>query len=402
MAEFLLYGRTDYREVLDFAASLRESGERIGSARAVAFAATVAGEAHLLSGDLDNALTQLGEGVDLHNQIGANAGESLSLQRLAEVHLEMGDNEEALRLLDAALPLARWSQLSHHLIQRIYGTMIRATTDRDAARAMVDRANEAIGPSDACRFCTVMIAVPSSIACSAVGDIEAAEQHLAMAERSAAAWQGTAWPAAVAEAKAHLALAKDDRDEAAHLFDEAAELFGRAGQPLDVRRCQGGIPERRLATVLFSDLVESTARAAAAGDAAWRELLDRHDELSRQTFARHGGNEVKFTGDGFLVTFDGPAQAIRCGHELCRRMAELNIQVRVGVHAGEVEVRGDDVGGISVHIGARVMGQAEPGQVMVSSTVPPLVAGSELEFESVGARALKGVPGEWELFRSLL
>lgn len=238
MAEFLLYGRTDYDDVLDFTASLREAGEQIDSDRAVAFAATVAGEVHLLSGDLEQAATELREGVDLHRRIGANAGEALSLQRLAETHLELGDRDEALRLLDEALPLARWSALAHHLVQRIFGTMIRAIADADEARAAVDRANRAIGPSDMCIFCTVMIAVPSAIACARVGDVEEAQRHLTMAEMSATAWQGTAWQGAVTEAKAHLALATDEPDEAASLLAEAADLFDRAGQPLDATRCR--------------------------------------------------------------------------------------------------------------------------------------------------------------------
>ena len=246
-----------------------------------------------------------------------------------------------------------------------------------------------------------MIAVPSSIACSAVGDVEEAQQHLAMAEMSAAAWQGTAWPAAVTEAKAHLALAQENREGAIGLFDEAAELFDQAGQPLDVRRCRDGIPERRLSTVLFTDVVDSTALAASLGDSAWRDLLDRHDEFSRQVIARHSGQEVKHTGDGFLVTFDAPAQAIRCGRELARGMPELGVDIRVGVHTGEIEIRGEDVGGISVHIGARVMAEAAAGETLVSGSVPPLVAGSGLDFESIGPQALKGVPGEWELFRSI-
>ena len=228
--------------MLDFAASLRATGERSGSPRAVAFAATVAGEAHLLSGDLDAALVELREGVDLHHQIGANAGEALSLQRLAELHLERSEHDEALRLLDTALPLARWSPLAHHLIQRIYGTMIRATVDPDDARALVDQAADAIGPSDDCIFCAVMIAVPSAIACADVGDVEAARHHLFLAEMSAMAWQGTAWPGALAEAKAHIALAEDRGPEAAELFGEAADLFTRAGQPLDADRCRARLP----------------------------------------------------------------------------------------------------------------------------------------------------------------
>ncbi len=240
MAEFLLYGRTDYQEVLEFAASLRETGERGGSARAVAFAATVAGEAHLLSGDLERALVELGEGVELHHRIGANAGEALSLQRLAEAHLELGNNTEAGRLLDEALPLARWSPLAHHLVQRIYGTMIRAASDAETARQVVDKANRAIGPTDVCVFCTVMIAVPSAIACADVGDLDEAHRHLAMAEQSAATWQGTAWPGALAEVGARIAQAEGHPDQAADLFEEAASLFDRAGQPLDARRCRAG------------------------------------------------------------------------------------------------------------------------------------------------------------------
>lgn len=237
MVEFLLYGRTDYSEVLEFAAALRAAGEKIDSQRAIAFADTVAGEVHLLSGNLDEAKQRLAAAVDLHHEIAANAGESMSLQRLAEVHMELGENGEALRLLEMALPLARWSAISQHLIQRIYGCMILATEDPADARAMVARAEDAIGPSDSCIFCTVMIAVPSAIACARVGDVEDAERHLMAGEMSAMAWHGTAWQGAVTEAKAHLALATDREDEAPAMFEQAADLFTRAGQPLDARRC---------------------------------------------------------------------------------------------------------------------------------------------------------------------
>lgn len=244
MAEFLLYGRTDYEEVLEFTDSLRETGERTGSDRAVAFAATVAGEVHLLSGNLDQALESLQQGVDLHHRMGANAGEALSLQRLAETHVELGNHDEALRLLEAAVSLARWSPIAQHLMQRVFGTMVRATVDPVEARSVVERANKAIGPSDKCRFCTVMIAAPSSIACSKVGDLDDARRFLAMAEYSAMAWQGTAWQGAVAEVKAHLALAESRRDDSRVLFEEAADLFTRAGQPLDAKRCRIGITQR--------------------------------------------------------------------------------------------------------------------------------------------------------------
>lgn len=227
--------------MIEFAANLREAGEKIDSPRAVAFADTVAGEVHLLSGDLDSARAALDAAADMHHEIGAYAGEAMSLQRLAEVHMHMGENEEALRLLEMALPLARWSAISQHLIQRIYGSMILATEDPHEARSMVDRADAAIGPSDQCLLCTVMIAVPSALACARVGDIDAAEQYLLAGEMSAMGWEGTAWQGAVAEAKAHLAAAKGDNDQAAAMFRSAADLFARAGQPLDERRCLAGV-----------------------------------------------------------------------------------------------------------------------------------------------------------------
>jgi len=157
-------------------------------------------------------------------------------------------------------------------------------------------------------------------------------------------------------------------------------------------------PDRVLATVLFTDIVGSTERAAALGDSKWRTLLERHDELVRIQLAAHRGREVKTTGDGFLATFDGPARAIRCAMDIGLAVGEADIQVRAGLHTGEVEVIGDDVGGLAVHIGARVMGAAEAGEVLCSSTVKDLVVGSGLEFEDRGERELKGVPGEWRLF----
>jgi len=237
VTEYLLYGRTDYSEVIEFATTLREAGEKIDNPRAVAFADTVAGEVHLLMGDLESARDALDSAADLHREIGAYAGEAMSLQRLAEVHMQLAENDEALRLLELAIPLARWSAISQHLIQRIYGSMILATRDPDAARAMVDRAEEAIGPSDQCVLCTVMVALPSAIACARVGDIDGAERFLKEGEASAMGWEGTAWQGAVVEARAHLALALGEDADAAEMFVSAADLFGRAGQPLDRQRC---------------------------------------------------------------------------------------------------------------------------------------------------------------------
>jgi pimeloyl-ACP methyl ester carboxylesterase len=157
-------------------------------------------------------------------------------------------------------------------------------------------------------------------------------------------------------------------------------------------------PDRVLATVLFTDIVGSTERASELGDSAWRQTLDDHDAVVRGLLARHRGREVKATGDGFLATFDGPARGIRCAVELQSSLAPLGIEVRAGLHTGEVEVRGDDVGGIAVHIAARVQAAAAPGEVLVSRTVSDLVVGSGIGFADRGAHALKGVPGEWQLF----
>jgi pimeloyl-ACP methyl ester carboxylesterase len=159
--------------------------------------------------------------------------------------------------------------------------------------------------------------------------------------------------------------------------------------------------DRVLATLLFTDIVGSTERAVAMGDRAWKELLERHRFAVRQQLERHRGREINTTGDGFLASFDGPARAVRCGRAIVEAAKTLGIQVRAGVHTGECEVMGDDLGGIAVHIGARVAGQAMPDEVLVSSTVKDLVAGAGLRFESRGLRALKGVPGEWSLFAAV-
>jgi pimeloyl-ACP methyl ester carboxylesterase/class 3 adenylate cyclase len=156
-------------------------------------------------------------------------------------------------------------------------------------------------------------------------------------------------------------------------------------------------PDRALATVLFTDIAGSTERAAALGDSRWREVLARHHTVVRDQLAAYGGREVKTMGDGFLATFDGPARAIRCAHAVSERSSSEGIEIRAGVHTGECELIGDDVGGMAVHIGARVVAHAAPGEVLVSSTVKDLVVGSGIEFADRGAHELKGVPGEWRL-----
>jgi class 3 adenylate cyclase len=163
----------------------------------------------------------------------------------------------------------------------------------------------------------------------------------------------------------------------------------------------GPEPDRVLATVLFTDIVGSTARAAELGDRRWRDLLDRHHTAVRRELERGRGREVDTAGDGFLATFDGPARAIRCAQAIADRVQSLGLEVRSGLHTGEIEVVGDQVRGIAVHIGERTAGLAGPGEVLVTSTVKDLVAGSGIEFEARGEHALRGVPGEWRIFRVL-
>lgn len=161
------------------------------------------------------------------------------------------------------------------------------------------------------------------------------------------------------------------------------------------------VADRVLATVLFTDLVDSTEHASRLGDRAWREALDAHDTSIRNCLARFRGHEVKQTGDGFLATFDGPARGITCGMAMTRAVHDLGFDVRVGLHTGEIELRGDDIGGVAVHIAARVAAHAQAAEVLVSRTVADLVVGSGLQFVDRGEFDLKGIDGSWRLFAAL-
>jgi len=149
---------------------------------------------------------------------------------------------------------------------------------------------------------------------------------------------------------------------------------------------------------MFTDIVGSTDRAASLGDARWRELMARHDELMRAELERHRGREVKTMGDGFLATFDGPARGIRCARTVADAVRALGVELRSGLHTGECELVGDDIAGMAVNIGARIGALAGADEVLVSSTVKDLVVGSGISFNDLGARELKGVPGEWRLY----
>ena len=174
------------------------------------------------------------------------------------------------------------------------------------------------------------------------------------------------------------------------IMDEIREFLTGVREPAE--------PERVLATVLFTDIVGSTERARELGDRRWRDLLEHHHELVRRDLERFRGREVDTAGDGFLATFDGPARAIRSGRAIVESVRTLGLDVRAGLHTGEVEIAGAGVRGIAVHTGARVASHAGAGEVLVSQTVKDLVAGSGIEFEDRGAHELKGIPGEWRLY----
>jgi class 3 adenylate cyclase len=174
------------------------------------------------------------------------------------------------------------------------------------------------------------------------------------------------------------------------LLDEVEEFLTGARTGAD--------PDRMLTTLLFTDIVDSTTLAAQLGDRRWRDVLDQHHELGRGELARFGGREVATTGDGFFAAFDRPIAAVRCALAMVEAMPSLRLQIRAGVHTGEVEVRGADLGGLAVHIAARVVALAGDGEVLVSSTVKDLLAGSDVGFDDRSEHELKGVPGTWRLF----
>jgi class 3 adenylate cyclase/esterase/lipase len=187
----------------------------------------------------------------------------------------------------------------------------------------------------------------------------------------------------------HISLVDDEETET---LDHIEEFITGSRPSIDIDI------DRILATVLFTDIVDSTPRAATLGDQRWRELLDAHDRVASDEIERHRGITVRSTGDGVLARFDGPARGIRCAQAIVDAAAQLDLRVRAGLHVGEFLLRGEDVAGITVHIGARISAMAGPGEVYVSSTVRDLVAGSGLAFDDRGRHVLKGVPGKWDVF----
>lgn len=195
--------------------------------------------------------------------------------------------------------------------------------------------------------------------------------------------------------------------ETVELLERDKSIYSESRIPDEIQRFldEGRIrtrPERVLTTVMFTDIVDSTSRAADLGDRQWTAVLEAHHAAVRAQLARYGGKEVRSTGDGFFATFDGPARAIACAHSAVNAVADLGLEIRVGIHTGEVELLGGKVEGIAVHIGARIAAEARACEVLVSGVVRDLAAGSGIGFEERGVRALKGVPGEWRLYAARL
>ena len=176
------------------------------------------------------------------------------------------------------------------------------------------------------------------------------------------------------------------------------ELFAGEIEEFLTGARRADLSHRVLATVLFTDIVDSTLRAIEMGDQQWRSLLDQHDRLAQREIARFGGRLIKSTGDGVLATFDVPGRAIHAARAMRDAVHQIGLQIRAGLHVGEIELRGDDVAGVAVHVAARVAATAEADEILVSSTVKELVAGSGLEFVDRGEHDLKGVPGSWHLY----
>jgi class 3 adenylate cyclase len=186
---------------------------------------------------------------------------------------------------------------------------------------------------------------------------------------------------------------------AVHQWDRREDLAAEIGRFLRTIHAEEVELDRYLATVLFTDIVGSTAIASEGGDAAWRALVERHHHLVRGALARYRGNEMDTAGDGFFATFDGPARAVRCATAITRGVQELGIDIRAGIHTGEMQTIDGKAGGIAVTIGSRIMAKAGASEVLVSQTVKDLTAGSGLVFQDAGEHELKGVPDRWHLYR---
>jgi class 3 adenylate cyclase len=263
--------------------------------------------------------------------------------------------------------------------QRWMGRLMRATTSPSRVRAYIEGvivadAREALETIEA----PTMVLHPTSAQFPSIDHARYIAEHVPDGTLVELSGPGDAYP--------YFALA-DQTLSAIREF-----LVGTTSPP---------VFERSLATVLFTDIVDSTAQARTLGDGEWHRLLDLHDEIARTSLDSHRGHLVKQLGDGILATFDGPGRALGFAAAFARAIAAIGLDIRTGIHTGEVEHRGDDIGGLAVHLGARIMAAAGPGEILVSRTVKDLVMGSGIAFEDRGTRPLKGIDGEWQLFAAV-
>lgn len=354
----------DVRAVMDAAGSERAAlfGYSEGGPMSALFAATYPERVH--------ALVLLGTFTRMGTEPGSCAWWERNraiFERISETVEHWGEG----RILEIGAPSVPQNQLS----RRLAGVFERACASPAMARALV----AAVGPIDVTDILPA-VRVPTLVISRSGDRMVPVENSRDTAERIPGA--------------RFVELPGDDHfwwiGDTDRLVDEVERFLTGS------RHAHNG--ERVLATVLFTDIVASTERAAAAGDRAWRELLERHDALLRREVDEARGRVLKSMGDGYLATFDGPARAIECAQAIVDGSRDLGVAVRAGVHTGECDALGDDVGGMAVNIGARVGAAAGSGEVLVSSTVKDLVVGSGLRFADRGEHALKGVPGEWRLF----
>ena len=336
---------------------------------------------------LDTALTALGRIDDPWETM-------ITLSNVGLARLFAGNIDRARNAFERALRLC-----TQHVIDRIAGESLAGLAAVAAAEGRDERAARLRGAAHTSGY-------PPATFDRKIDD-RLERDYLAAARIRYGTWRDAERAGEECSLEHAIAYALGERSETATppTDETAAETTAarRLGDPVDQPTVGRDAPgtERQLTTVMFTDIVGSTTRAASLGDQRWRALLDSHDAVSRAEVSRAGGTEIKLTGDGLLAKFDAPARAIDCACAIRDAVTMLGIQIRVGIHTGEIELRDDDIGGIAVHIGARIAALARPSEILVSQTVTELVAGSGIRFDERGAHKLKGVPGTWRLYSAL-
>jgi predicted ATPase/class 3 adenylate cyclase/DNA-binding SARP family transcriptional activator len=351
----------------------------------------------LLRGQHSLALVVEGRLVEAVEKLQDHArdGDTFAASELMLVLHLLGDNERALQV-----SLPEDAEQEHRELWAYRWTLARALASAaggrhaDAARLLLEAADRT--SSTPVRLLDRDVLLGCAAAAYHAGDRERSLRLLAAA-------RGTFRSPASYRLYIHyrdLVTPHVTKDKRAAILREARERGPRDALERELERLRASLdaePLQALATVIFTDIVGSTERAAMLGDENWAALLEEHNRIVREELNAHHGREVKQTGDGFLATFDSPARAVRCAHAIAVEVRHLGVEIRAGVHTGELEIRGSDIGGLAVHVASRAMAHASPGEVVVTGTVRDLVAGSSIAFEDRGVRTLRGVPGEWKL-----